>query len=56
MAIPKFDELFNDILEFLSDKKEYRTRYVKEELSKQLNLTDEECQQLIPSGTEPVSK
>lgn len=54
MAIPKFDELFNDILEFLSDKKEYRTRYVKEELSKQLNLTDEECQQLILSGTEPV--
>lgn len=54
MAIPKFDELFNDILEFLSDKKEYRTRHVKEELSKQLNLTDEECQQLVPSGTEPV--
>ena len=54
MPIPKFDELFNDILEFLSDKKEYKTRYVKQELSKKLNLTDEERQELIPSGTEPI--
>ncbi len=30
MAIPKFDELFNDVLELLSDKNEYRTREVKE--------------------------
>ena len=30
MAIPKFNELFNDVLELLSDKKEYRTRDVKE--------------------------
>lgn len=56
MAIPKFDELFNDILEFLSDKKEYKTRDIKEELSKTLDLTDEERQQLLPSGTEPIIK
>jgi restriction system protein len=56
MPIPKFDELFNDILEFLSDKKEYKTRDVKEELSKILDLTDEERQQLIPSGTESIIK
>ena len=54
MAIPKFDELFNEVLDFLSDKKEYKTRYVKEELSKSLNLTDEERQQLIPSGSELI--
>ena len=56
MPIPKFDELFNDVLEFLSDKKEYKTRDVKEDLSKKLNLTDEERQQLLPSGTEPIIK
>ena len=56
MPIPKFDELFNEVLEFLSDKKEYKTRDVKEELSKKLDLTDEERQQLLPSGTEPIIK
>lgn len=56
MAIPKFDELFNEVLELLSDKKEYKTRDVKEILSKKLDLTDEERQQLIPSGTEPIIK
>lgn len=54
MTIPKFDELFNDILEFLSDKNEYRTRDVKESISKKLDLTDEERQKLLPSGSQPV--
>ena len=56
MAIPKFDELFNDILEFISDKKEYKTRDVKENLSKKLDLTDDERQQLLPSGQETIIK
>lgn len=56
MPIPKFDELFNDLLELLSDKKEYKTRDVKEILSNKLDLTDEERQMLIPSGTEPIIK
>ena len=56
MPIPKFNELFNDVLELLSDKNEYKTRDVKEILSKKLDLTDEERQQLIPSGTEPIIK
>lgn len=56
MPIPKFDELFNDVLELLSDKKEYKTRDVKEILSNKLDLTDEERQMLIPSGTEPIIK
>lgn len=56
MSIPKFNELFNDILDLLSDKNEYRTRDVKEILSKKLDLTEEERQQLIPSGTEPIIK
>ena len=56
MAIPKFNDLFNDILELLSDKKEYKTRDVKEIISNKLDLTDEERQALIPSGTEPIIK
>lgn len=54
MPIPKFDELFNEVLEFLSDKNEYKTRDVKEELSKKLDLTDEERYELLPSGSEPI--
>ena len=56
MAIPKFNDLFNDILELLSDKQEYKTRDVKEIISNRLDLTDEERQELIPSGTEPIIK
>ena len=56
MAIPKFDELFNDVLEFLSDKNEYKTRDVKEELSHKLGLLDEELQELLPSGQETIIK
>lgn len=56
MPIPKFDELFNDILDLLSDKQEYKTRDVKEILSSKLDLTDEERQQLLPSGREPIIK
>lgn len=54
MPIPKFDELFNEVLEFLTDKQEYKTRFVKEELSKKLDLTDEERHELLPSGSEPI--
>ena len=56
MAIPKFDELFNDVLKLLSDKQEYKTRDVKEILSNRLNLTEEERQELLPSGNEPIIK
>lgn len=56
MPIPKFNDLFNDILELLSDKKEYKTRDVKEIISNKLDLTDEERQELIPSGAEPIIK
>lgn len=56
MPIPKFDELFNDVLEFLLDKNEYKTRDVKEELSKKLDLTDEERYELLPSKQETIIK
>ena len=56
MAIPKFNELFNDVLELLSDKQDYKTRDVKEILSKKLDLTDEERHELLPSGQEPIIK
>ena len=49
MAIPKYNELYNDVLQFLSDNKEYHTRYVKEAISDSLNLTDSERNELLPS-------
>lgn len=56
MPIPKFDELFNEVLEFISDEKQYKTRDIKEKLSKKLDLTDDERQQLLPSGQETIIK
>lgn len=56
MAIPKYNDLFSDVLEVLLDKNEHRTRDVKEIISNKLDLTDEERQELIPSGKETIIK
>lgn len=56
MPIPKFNELFDDVLELLSDNNEYRTRDVKEIISNKVDITDEERSLLIPSGQETIIK
>ena len=49
MAIPKYNELFNDVLSELSDKNEYKTSQLKEIISNKLDLTEEEKIELLPS-------
>ena len=54
MAIPKYNELFGDVLRVLSDEKQYKTTDLKEIISNQLDLTDEERKERIPSGKDKV--
>ena len=54
MAIPKYDELYSDILKCLLDKKEYSTRFIKENVAENLNLTADEKNLLLPSKFQTV--
>ena len=50
MAIPKYDELMLPFLQVLSDGKTYRINEIVDKLASQFNLTQEELEELIPSG------
>lgn len=54
MAIPDYQSLMLPILEFAGDKKDHSMREAIEALSKQFRLTDEEKEELLPSGKQPV--
>ena len=55
MAIPKYYELYGNVLSLFSDKYvEYKTRFVKKTVADQLNLPFEERNELKPSGGEPL--
>ena len=54
MAIPDFESIMVPLLEFLSDKKEHSKKEAVDALAKQFKLSDEELNQLQPSGRNPV--
>ncbi|WP_460924606.1 winged helix-turn-helix domain-containing protein, partial [Pontibacter brevis] len=56
MAIPDYQTLMLPLLTFAGDKKEHATRDAVNYLSDAFNLTDEEREETIPSGKEPVIK
>jgi len=54
MAIPDYQSLMLPLLKFLSDKEEHKIREVIEKLSDEFNLSEEERQELLPSGQQPI--
>lgn len=54
MAIPRYNELYNNVLTELSDEKEYRTRDLKEIITNKLNLTEEEINEMLPSNRSTI--
>lgn len=54
MAIPDFQSLMLPLLKVVADGREYRLRDVVELLAEEFHLTDEERQQLLPSGRYPT--
>lgn len=52
MAIPDFQSVMLPLLRFASDKNEHSLQQAIEALAKEFNLTEEERQELLPSGTQ----
>lgn len=50
MAIPDFQSLMLPLLKVVADGREYRLRDAVELLTEEFHLTNEERQQLLPSG------
>ncbi|WP_322105258.1 winged helix-turn-helix domain-containing protein [Paraburkholderia sp. J41] len=54
MPIPDYQSLLLPVLRMTADGREHRFRDMIEALANQLQLTDEERNTLLPSGTTPV--
>jgi len=54
MTIPDYQSLMLPLLKFLSDKEEHKTREAVKKLSDEFNLSEEERQELLPSGGQPI--
>ena len=50
MAVPKYDDFFEPVLELLSDGAEHARKDIREYCFKAKNLTDEDRMETIPSG------
>jgi restriction system protein len=54
MAIPDYQMIMLPLLEHLADKRERSSRETLDALVKALSLTEEECNELLPSGRQAV--
>ena len=56
MAIPDYQTLMLPLLQFAGDKKEHSTKEATEHISSAYNLSEDEKEEVIPSGKEPIIK
>jgi restriction system protein len=54
MPIPDFQTLMRPTLEVLSDGREHNMAELREALASRFDMTDDERDQLLPSGTQRV--
>ena len=54
MPIPDYQSIMLPLLKDVADKKEHKLRDLIEELSAQFTLTEEEREELLPSGQQPI--
>ncbi len=55
MTIPDFQTLMLPVLKFASSQDEHSLREATSYLAKEFDLSDEEMNELLPSGTQPIS-
>jgi restriction system protein len=55
MAIPDYQSLMNPVLSLMADNKTRSVKEVLAELSLQQSWTDEELEELLPSGSQTVA-
>ena len=54
MTIPRYDDLFVSVLDFLKDKSERKPRELELPLAEQLQLSEEDISKLYDSGNGPI--
>lgn len=54
MAIPKYDEMYREFLEVLSDNKPHKISEIRDTLANIFHLSDAERNELLPSGKQPL--
>lgn len=54
MAIPKYDEMYRAFLNCLADGKEHKSKEVKDAVANVFHITEEEREELLPSGRQPL--
>jgi restriction system protein len=52
--IPDYQSIMLPLLEFISDGKEYKMRFVTDELAIKFGVSEEEQKELLPSGVAPI--
>lgn len=54
MAIPKYDEMYREFLEALSDGGSHKISEIRDTLAIVFNVSDDERKELLPSGKQPL--
>lgn len=54
MAIPKYDEMYQEFLEALSDGKLHKISEIRDHLAVVFHVSDDERKELLPSGKQPL--
>jgi restriction system protein len=52
MAVPDFQSFFKPLLEIASDGKEHSMKEARDLIAQKMNLSEEDLQELLPSGTQ----
>ena len=54
MAIPKYDEMYQEFLEAISDGELHKIGEIRDTLARVFNVSDDERKELLPSGKQPL--
>lgn len=54
MSIPKYDEMYRELLEALSDDESHKISEIRDILATRFSVSDEERKDLLPSGKQPI--
>ena len=54
MAIPKYDEMYREFLETISDDNLHKISEIRDTLATVFNVSDDERKELLPSGKQPL--
>ena len=54
MAIPKYDDMYREVLQLLSDNKTHKLKDMRNALAEMFHVTEQERKEQLPSGKQPL--